>query len=77
VTAGLDFAFVVLAELAGEAYAQAVQLALEYEPDPPFRAGRPELAPPGVRAAVEARMAAMAPDRLAAANAAARRLETA
>jgi cyclohexyl-isocyanide hydratase len=77
VTAGLDFGFVVLAELAGEAYAQAVQLALEYEPDPPFRAGRPELAPPGVRATVEARMAALAPDRLAAAKAAARRLETA
>ena len=37
----------VLAELAGTDYAQAIQLALEYAPTPPFDAGRPELAPPG------------------------------
>jgi putative intracellular protease/amidase len=77
VTAGLDFAFVLLAELAGETYAQAVQLALEYAPDPPFQAGRPELAPADVRAAVEARMGSLVGDRLAVAEAAARRLEQA
>jgi putative intracellular protease/amidase len=76
VTAGLDFAFVLLAELAGETYAQAVQLGLEYAPDPPFQAGRPELAPPDVRAAVEARMAPIAKGRLAAAEQAARRLQS-
>jgi transcriptional regulator GlxA family with amidase domain len=44
VTAGIDFAFVLLAELVGETCARAVQLRLEYAPDPPFRSGRPELA---------------------------------
>jgi putative intracellular protease/amidase len=57
VTAGIDFAFALLAELAGEPTAQAVQLGLEYAPDPPFQAGRPELAPPPVLAAYQARMA--------------------
>jgi hypothetical protein len=38
----------VLAELVGETYAKAVQLRLEYAPDPPFQSGRPELAPPEV-----------------------------
>ncbi|THD64064.1 DJ-1/PfpI family protein [Phenylobacterium sp.] len=56
VTAGLDFAFAVLAELAGETYAQTVQLGLEYAPAPPFNAGRPELAPPPVLAAARARL---------------------
>jgi putative intracellular protease/amidase len=57
VTAGIDFGFTLLAELAGEATAQAVQLGLEYAPAPPFDAGRPELAPPDVLAAYQARMA--------------------
>jgi transcriptional regulator GlxA family with amidase domain len=74
VTAGIDFAFVLLAELAGEAYAQAVQLALEYAPDPPFHAGRPETAPPEVLTAVRARMAALTEGREAAAREAAGRL---
>ena len=45
VTAGIDFALTVMAEIAGADHAQAVQLAMEYAPDPPFRAGRPEHAP--------------------------------
>lgn len=45
VTAGIDFAFTVLAEIAGDDFAQTVQLALEYAPAPPFDAGRPETAP--------------------------------
>jgi len=48
VTAGIDFALTVLAELAGEQYAQVVQLNLEYAPAPPFATGRPESAPPHV-----------------------------
>jgi putative intracellular protease/amidase len=66
VTAGIDFALVVMAELAGEEAAQAVQLMLEYEPAPPFRAGRPELAPPTVRDLVAARTASAMPARRAA-----------
>ena len=49
VTAGIDFAFTVLAEIAGPEFAQMVQLGLEYAPAPPFDSGRPELAPPAIR----------------------------
>jgi transcriptional regulator GlxA family with amidase domain len=72
VTAGLDFAFVVAAELAGADFAQDLQLGLEYAPDPPFNAGRPETAPPAVLARVRGRMAQSLPQRLAEAKAAAR-----
>lgn len=48
VTAGIDFAFTVLAEIAGEDVAQMIQLGLEYAPAPPFEAGRPELARPEI-----------------------------
>jgi transcriptional regulator GlxA family with amidase domain len=77
VTAGLDFAFVLLAELCGADHAQAVQLGLEYDPDPPFRAGRPEIAPAEVLARVKARMEPIARSRMAAAETAARRLQPA
>jgi len=77
VTAGIDFAFVMLAELAGEDYAKAIQLSLEYAPDPPFQAGRPELAPPEILAMVKARLAAMMDDRANAAVEAAGRLQPA
>lgn len=53
VTAGIDFALTVLAEIAGEELAQAVQLGLEYAPAPPFNSGRPETAPASVRAYYE------------------------
>jgi putative intracellular protease/amidase len=45
VTAGIDFGLAVAAELAGEERAQFIQLALEYNPDPPFAAGDPWTAP--------------------------------
>jgi transcriptional regulator GlxA family with amidase domain len=48
VTAGIDFALTVLAEIAGEEVAQTIQLGLEYAPAPPFNAGRPEIAPPAI-----------------------------
>ena len=44
VTAGIDFGLRVLAELRGEEIAKAVQLAMEYDPAPPFDAGSPEKA---------------------------------
>ena len=44
VTAGLDFGLTLLAELRGEQVAQVTQLALEYDPEPPFQAGTPEKA---------------------------------
>lgn len=74
VTAGIDFGFVLLAELAGEAYAQSIQLGLEYAPEPPFACGRPELASPAVLANMRARMEPLAKSRYADAQEAARRL---
>ncbi|TWO70041.1 DJ-1/PfpI family protein [Caenimonas sedimenti] len=44
VTAGIDFAFALAAELAGEDTARMLQLALEYDPHPPFDSGSPEKA---------------------------------
>ncbi len=77
VTAGIDFALTVLAELGGEALAQSLQLGLEYAPAPPFRAGSPETAPPDVLAAYRASLAAILPRREAEARLAAERLEAA
>ena len=71
VTAGIDFALTLAAEIAGDAFAQSVQLGLEYAPAPPFNAGRPETAPSEVLAAVMAVMEAAGPGRRAAAQAAA------
>jgi putative intracellular protease/amidase len=71
VTAGMDFALVVAAELAGEAFAQGLQLGLEYAPAPPWNAGRPETAPPEILAAVRRNMEAAMPARLAQAKQAA------
>jgi transcriptional regulator GlxA family with amidase domain len=55
VTAGIDFALTLAAELTDERTAQAVQLALEYAPSPPFEAGRPDIAPPDVLVEVRER----------------------
>ncbi|MGH6911414.1 MAG: DJ-1/PfpI family protein, partial [Phenylobacterium sp.] len=77
VTAGIDFAFVMLAELAGEDYAKMVQLSLEYAPDPPFHSGRPELASPEILAQVKARLGALMDARANAATEAAGRLQPA
>ena len=74
VTAGIDFALAVAAELAGDTVAQAIQLGIEYAPAPPFDAGRPETAPAEALAMVKARMAAALPERLVGAKAAAARL---
>jgi cyclohexyl-isocyanide hydratase len=41
VTAGIDFALAVVAAVAGESVAQQVQLAIEYDPEPPFNSGSP------------------------------------
>jgi cyclohexyl-isocyanide hydratase len=45
VTSGIDFAFRIVAELAGPEVAQAIQLGIEYDPSPPFDAGHPDKAP--------------------------------
>ena len=74
VTAGIDFALVMITEVFGRQIAESIQLGLEYAPEPPFNAGRPETAPAAVREAVMARMAVDRPARRAAIEAAAARL---
>jgi len=46
VTAGLDFALRLAAEMGGEQLARGIQLGLEYDPEPPFDSGAPERATP-------------------------------
>lgn len=50
VTAGIDVALTVFAEVAGDDFARSVQLSIEYAPAPPFDSGTPETAPPHVLA---------------------------
>ena len=57
VTAGIDFALTMAAELADPRTAQAIQLQIEYAPAPPFDAGTPETAPPDVLSAAQQRNA--------------------
>ena len=49
VTAGIDLALVIAAELYGEATSQTIQLAIEYQPAPPFNSGSPHSAPAEIR----------------------------
>lgn len=57
VTAGIDFGLTLIAEVAGAEAAQAAQLELEYDPQPPFACGHPRSAPPELVAATRARFA--------------------
>ena len=44
VTSGIDFGLTLLAELRGDQVAKVTQLALEYDPEPPFQTGTPDKA---------------------------------
>jgi transcriptional regulator GlxA family with amidase domain len=48
VSAGLDLALDLAARIAGVPVAQSIQLAIEYDPAPPFNAGSPLTAPPAI-----------------------------
>jgi cyclohexyl-isocyanide hydratase len=48
VTAGIDFGLVMLAKLRGDDAAKVTQLAMEYDPEPPFHAGNPKSAGPEI-----------------------------
>ena len=62
VTSGIDFALQLIAMIAGDPVAQSIQLALEYDPAPPFAGGTPATAPDNItrnlRAAVYDKAAA-------------------
>ena len=45
VSAGIDMALTLAAEIAGPKFAQAIQLGIEYDPQPPFDSGAPSKAP--------------------------------
>jgi len=68
VTAGIDMALAVAADVGGVELGQAIQLAMEYAPEPPFGAGRPESAPAQVVESVRRRFERVWPERLAAAR---------
>lgn len=63
VTAGTDFALTLIAHVSGEETAKRLQLAMEYDPAPPFDAGSPERAGPAMVARQREMMAARFPDR--------------
>lgn len=54
VSAGIDMALSLAARIAGEELAQAIQLGIEYDPQPPFDAGSPQKAPAEIVEAVRA-----------------------
>jgi transcriptional regulator GlxA family with amidase domain len=55
VSAGIDMALTLIARSSGDEVAQAIQLMMEYDPQPPFHAGSPAKAPAAVRELLERR----------------------
>jgi transcriptional regulator GlxA family with amidase domain len=53
VSSGIDMALVVASRIAGDQFAQGIQLLIEYDPQPPFDAGSPEKAPAEVVELIE------------------------
>jgi len=62
VSAGIDMALILAAKVAGPQVAQALQLGIEYDPEPPFDTGSPKKANPKVRDALFARMSVLFED---------------
>ena len=48
VSAGIDMALTLAAQIAGDDVARAIQLGIEYDPQPPFDAGSPRTAPSAI-----------------------------
>ena len=76
VTAGIDGALRLAAELRGEDVAKTIQLHMAYAPEPPFDSGTPERAPAGVLEHARASVAAITRQREATARRIAARLGT-
>lgn len=56
VSAGIDMALILAAKISGFLFAQALQLGIEYDPEPPFDVGSPKKAFPGILAPLRERM---------------------
>lgn len=74
VTAGIDFALSIVGKEFGAAVAEEIQLAIEYDPHPPYNSGSPTTADPALVTDVTARSAARQEGRQAIAERAAARL---
>jgi cyclohexyl-isocyanide hydratase len=74
VTAGIDGALRVAAQLRGDAVAQTIQLYMAYAPEPPFDSGTPETAPAAALAAARRSLEAITQQREATAQRIAQRL---
>lgn len=74
VTAGIDFALTLAAEVHGPEAAKKIQLGIEYDPAPPFNAGSDTTAETDIIAAVEGASHARQSERLAAVQKAAANL---
>jgi cyclohexyl-isocyanide hydratase len=75
VTSGIDMALRVVADIAGEVTARKIQLAIEYDPAPPFAGGTPFTSPAEITAAVLAGSRKRCADREALVAEAAARLQ--
>ena len=53
VSAGIDLALALASRLAGERVARAIQLSIEYDPEPPFDCGNPEKVGPEIVAMLD------------------------
>ncbi len=59
VSAGIDMALTLASKIAGRPFAEAMQLALEYDPQPPFDTGSPEKASSALKEALSKKMTAV------------------
>jgi cyclohexyl-isocyanide hydratase len=76
VTSGIDFALTLVAQLFGEERAKRAQLAMEYDPKPPFVGGSPGSAAPELVESLRAATASFQKEREAVARRAAAALNT-
>lgn len=75
VSAGIDMALSLVAELYGEPLARLIQLGIEYDPDPPFDGGHPRRESEEIVAMLKARMESIAEARWEVAETAAARMK--
>ena len=59
VSAGIDMALTICSKVAGIEFVKAMQLALEYDPSPPFDTGSPKKVSKEMRETLRARMVSM------------------